>query len=90
MSHLYCISDNRPTPPPASFSERQLARHLLLRLNPQREGDLIPLVGTPNTASDLDAVLHWLNRHRQVLDWPWQLEQCYERILNDINCHLLP
>jgi len=88
MGRLYVIHSQNVVPPQASqlhpVDLRQLARYLLLQLNPAREGDVATIL-EQGSQTDHQAVMHWLEQHPQ----PWSPEEnltCLRReILDKLN-----
>jgi len=66
-----------PALPNNAHQLRQVARYLLMRLNPAKEGDLAAIL---NAETDHAAVLVWLDKNQNDLD----SEQCLIKLRSDI------
>lgn len=87
MTQLTLVNTQQPNNQPC-FDVRRLARFLLMRLNPVNEGDILLMLGKPYNYSDMDTVIHWLIDNQHLFQQPIDNDECYERLVNDLQAKL--
>lgn len=84
------LVNTQQTHPQVSFDLRRLARFLLMRLNPMREGDILNMLGKPSQRSDMDCIIGWLIDNQHRFAHPVNENHCYEMLIEDIQLMLMP
>lgn len=73
-----------------SAAPRTLARALILKLDPPKEGDIAAILEPEKLIGDIESVLHWLDSNQHRLATPYDCDQCFELLCSELNDLLAP
>ena len=90
MSNVIYVNFPTLKPGKTPIAPRTLARALLLKLDPPKEGDIAAILEPRNSIGDVECVLHWLDSNQHRLTMPYDCDQCFELLCNELNDLLVP
>ena len=90
MSNVIYVNFPTLKPGKTPIAPRTLARALLLKLDPPKEGDIAAILQPDSNLGDIDCILNCINSNQHRLTMPYDCDQCFELLCNELNDLLVP